>query len=256
MRAGRLASGTAGRLWARLRAADFFGHSFQLAALAFLCFFPFLILLTAAVGQDASDVLAGWLGLDQQAAEAVAALFRPGPGSGTLTLVSVVLLIAGAIAVAGTLQSWYQFLFDVRPHWWRDLGAQLVWLAALVAYGAVQARAVAVLASPALKGLLGFAVALLFWWGTMRLLLTGTVAWRFLLPAALATDIGWTGLGVFSSRYFSATIVANNQKYGPVGVVMVIVSWLVAVGVVVHLGAVVGRAYAEHRAARPPRRRP
>lgn len=240
-------------MWARLSAAEFFGHSFQLAALAFLCFFPFLILLAAAAGQDVGDVLAGWLGLNEEAARAVAGLFRPAAGSDTLTLVSAVLLIAGVAAVAGSLQGWYQFLFDVRPRWWRDLGVQLAWLAALVAYGAVQVRAGAALPSPVLRGLSGFVLALFFWWGTMWLLLAGQVAWRFLLPAALATDIGWTGLGLFSSRYFSATIVANDQKYGPVGVVMVILSWLVAVGVVVHLGAVVGRMYAEHRAARPPR---
>ncbi|MFI1068828.1 YhjD/YihY/BrkB family envelope integrity protein [Streptomyces puniciscabiei] len=87
----------------------------------------------------------------------------------------------------------------------------------------------------------------------MRLLLTGAVAWRFLLPAALATGVAWTGLGWFSSRFFSDTIVANNQKYGPVGVVMVILSWLVAVGVVIHLGAVVGHEFAKHRAMRSPR---
>ncbi|MFI9810043.1 ribonuclease BN [Streptomyces sp. NPDC052301] len=249
----RFAESTAGRLWARLSAADFFGHSFQLAALAFLCFFPFLILLTAVAGQDVADVLAGWLGLNQQAAQAVAALFRPGSTSGTLTLVSAVLLIAGVVAVAGTLQGWYQFLFDVRPRWWRDLGTQLVWLAGLVAYGVVQTRGGAALPFLPLKGLFSFVLALFFWWGTMRLLLTGAAAWGYLLPAALATDIGWTGLGLFSSRYFSTTIVANNEKYGPVGVVMVILSWLVAVGVVVHLGAVAGREYAEHRAARSPR---
>jgi membrane protein len=242
-------------LWGRLSAADFFGHSFQLAALAFLCFFPFLILITTAVGQDAAKVLAGWLGLNQQAAQAVAALFKPGPGAGTLTLVSALLLIAGAVAVAGTLQTWYQFLFEVPPRWWRDIAARLAWLAALVAYGAAQAGVGAALASLVLRSLSGFLVALLFWWGTMRLLLAGTATWRFLLPAALATSVGWTGLGLFSARFFSATIVANEQKYGPVGVVMVILSWLVAVGVVVHLGATVGEAYAEHRAARARDRR-
>ncbi|MFI2645332.1 YhjD/YihY/BrkB family envelope integrity protein [Streptomyces sp. NPDC018610] len=249
----RLSAGTAGRLRRRLGAADVFGHAFQLAALAFLCFFPFLILLTTAVGQDTAEVLTGWLGLDQKAGRAVAALFRSGSGSSTLTFVSAVLLIAGVAAVAGTLQSWYQFLFDVRPRRWPDLGAQLAWLTLLVAYSAVQTRVDAALPALPLKGLCGFVLALFFWWGTLWLLLAGSVAWRFLLPAAVATDICWTGLGLFSSRFFSATVVANSQKYGPVGVVMVILSWLVAVGVVVQLGAVVGREYAERRAGAPAR---
>ncbi|MFB0614494.1 ribonuclease BN [Streptomyces sp. AGS-58] len=248
--AGRRLGATAvGRLWGSLSAADFFGHSFQLASLAFLCFFPFLILVTGAFGQDAAKVMAGWLGLDEQAARAVAGLFKPGPGSVTLTLVSALLMVAGAVAVAGTLQGWYQLLFGVPPRWWRDLAAQLAWLAALVAYSAARAATGAVFGSR-LSILSGFVLALLFWWGTMRLLLTGAVAWRFLLPAASATGIAWTGLGWFSSRYFSATIVANNQKYGPVGVAMVILSWLVAVGVVIHLGAVVGQELASRRATR------
>ncbi|MER6070272.1 YhjD/YihY/BrkB family envelope integrity protein [Streptomyces sp. NPDC001817] len=236
-------------MWGRLSAADFFSHSFQLASLAFLCFFPFLILVTAAFGQDAAQVMAGWLGLNEQAAQALAGLFKPSPGSVTLTLMSAVLLIAGAVAVAGTLQGWYQFLFDVPPRWWRDLGAQLAWLTVLVAYGAARAGIGAAL-GPQLSSLSGFVLALFFWWGTMRLLLTGAVTWRFLLPAAVATGVAWTGLGWFSSRFFSETIVANNQKYGPVGVVMVILSWLVAVGVVIHLGAVVGHEFAKHRAVR------
>lgn len=246
----RFAASTAGRLWGRLSVADFFGHSFQLASLAFLCFFPFLILVTTAVGQDAAQIMAGWLGLNQQAAQALAGLFKPSPGSVTLTLVSALLLVAGAVAVAGTLQGWYQFLFDVPARWGRDLVARLAWLTTLVAYGAAQAGTGAALTSLTLRSLSGFVLALLFWWVTMRLLLTGAVTWRFLLPAALATSVSWTGLGLFSARFFSASIVANDQKYGPVGVVMVILSWLVAVGVVIHLGAVVGNEYAGHRAAR------
>ncbi|MER6067172.1 ribonuclease BN [Streptomyces sp. NPDC001792] len=245
----RFGASAAGRLWERLSAADFFGHSFQLASLAFLCFFPFLILVTAAFGQDAAKVMAGWLGLNEQAAQAVAGLFKPDPGSYTLNLVSAVLLIAGAVAVAGTLQGWYQFLFGMPSRWWRDLGAQLVWLATLVAYSAARAGIGAALGSR-LSSLPDFVLALFFWWGTMRLLLTGAVTWRFLLPAAVSTGVAWTGLGWFSSRFFSETIVANNQKYGPVGVVMVILSWLVAVGVVIHLGAVVGHELAKHRAIR------
>ncbi|MFK4146509.1 ribonuclease BN [Streptomyces sp. NPDC004065] len=256
--AGRLSASWAGRLWARLDAADFFGHSFQLAALAFLCFFPFLILVTGAMGEDTAAVMAGWLGLNEQAAQALAALFKPGSASVTLTLTSALLLVAGAVAVAGTLQCWYQLLFDVPARWWRDVAARLAWLAALVGYAAAQAGAGAALPSFALRGLSAFVLAALFWWGTMRLLLRGSVGWRSLLPAALATGVCWTGLGLFSARFFSATIVANDQKYGPVGVVMVILSWLVAVGVVIHLGAVTGHQYSARRAAPPGpgRRRP
>ncbi|MGW5368977.1 ribonuclease BN [Streptomyces sp. NPDC004009] len=231
-----------GRLWTRLSAVDFFGHSFQLAALALLCFFPFLIILTAAAGQDAAAVVAGWLGLDQQAAQAVSTLFAPTTSSYTLTGTSAVLLLLGALAVAGTLQSWYRMLFDVPENARWKTTARLTWLAGLFAYAAAQAAFGRVLHGWLLIGLTGFVWAVVFWWGSMYALLAGTVPWRALFPPALVTSVCWTGLGVFSAHYFSAAIVENEQKYRPIGVVMVILSWLVAVGVVIHLGAIVGRA--------------
>ncbi|MGW4565451.1 ribonuclease BN [Streptomyces sp. NPDC004561] len=232
----------AGRLWGRLEAVDFFGHSFQLAALALLCFFPLLIIISAAAGQNAAAVLAGWLGLNQQAAQAVASLFAPTTSSYTLTGTSAVLLLLGAVAVAGTLQSWYRMLFDVPGGGWRNTATQLTWLAGLFTYAAAQAAFGRVLGGWLLPFLIGFLWAVAFWWVSMYVLLAGAVPWPALFLPALVTSVCWTGLGAFSAHYFSAAIVANQQKYGPIGVVMVILSWLVGVGVIIHLGAIVGLA--------------
>ncbi|MEU2280920.1 ribonuclease BN [Streptomyces sp. NPDC013178] len=248
----RIGTGGVGKLWSRLNALDFFGHSFQLAALAMMCFFPFLIVVTATAGRDASAVLANWLGLNQQAAQAVASLFSPGQGTGTLTVTSAFLLVLGAVATAGVLQSWYQEVFDVPVRGWRDIVAQLYWLASLLAYGVAQAALGRALGGLLLQALCGLAMATLFWWWSMHVLLAGAVRWRTLLPAAVATGVCWVGLGVFSALYFSSAIVTNEEVYGPIGVVMIILSWLVAVGVVVHLGAVVGRLHLERRKRRCP----
>ena len=141
----------------------------------------------------------------------------------------------------------------------RDMSAQLRWLAGLLAYGAAQAALGHVAdryGGPGLQAVSSLAPATLFWWWTMKILLGKAVAWRALLAPALATGVCWVGLGVFSAHFFSEQIVANRQSYGPIGVVMVIMSWLVAVGVVVHLGSVLGRLYTERRAhPTAPRRR-
>ncbi|MGP3734890.1 ribonuclease BN [Streptomyces sp. GDS52] len=240
--AGRRFEGSGvGLLWGRLSAVDFFGHSFQLASLAFLCFFPFLIIITAAAGRGAAMAVVSWLGLNQQAAQAVASLFVPATTSYPLTGTSAVLLLLGAMAVAGTLQSWYRMLFNVLGGGWRNTAAQLAWLAGLLAYSAAQAALGRAFGGWLLTSLIGFLWAVVFWWGSLYILLAGTVAWRALFLPALVTSVCWTGLGVFSARYFSATIVANEQKFGPIGVVMVLLSWLVAVGVIIHLGAIMGR---------------
>ena len=60
-----------------------------------------------------------------------------------------------------------------------------------------------------------------------------------------------TGLGVFSNLLFSSQIVSSATDYGPIGVVMVLLSYLIGLGVCIHLGAVAGRAWNERRPGPP-----
>ena len=90
-----------------------------------------------------------------------------------------------------------------------------------------------------------FVIDILFWWWTVHVLLLGRLSWRAAFPAGLATAFCYTGLGVFSALFFSKTIISNAHTYGPIGVVMVLVTYFIAVGVVVHLGAVFGRMWNE-----------
>jgi membrane protein len=76
-------------------------------------------------------------------------------------------------------------------------------------------------------------------------LLAGQVSWWEAFPSGLATAICLTGLGVFSALLFSNSIVSDEKSYGPVGVVMVLLSWCIGFGVVIHIGAVVGRMWNE-----------
>jgi membrane protein len=96
-----------------------------------------------------------------------------------------------------------------------------------------------------------FVIAMFFWWWTVHILLLGTMSWRALFPAGLATAFCYTGLGVFSALFFSNSIISNEKSYGPVGVVMILLSYMIAIGVVVHLGAVVGRRWNDRHPATP-----
>ena len=87
-----------------------------------------------------------------------------------------------------------------------------------------------------------------FWWLTLWLLLSGRVAWRKLLPSAIATALFWIGMEVVFSYIFSSTIITDYNKYGPIGVVFALMSWLIAIGVVIILGAVAGIVWDEERA--------
>ena len=57
-----------------------------------------------------------------------------------------------------------------------------------------------------------------------------------------------TGLGVFSSLFFSDLITEGEQSYGPAGVVLGITTYLIGFGVCLHLGAVFGRVWNDRHA--------
>ena len=94
-----------------------------------------------------------------------------------------------------------------------------------------------------------FVIDVLFWWWTAHVLLLGQVSWRALFPTGLATALCDAGLGVYSSIGFSKSIIHDDKRYGPVGVVMVLVTYFIAIGVVIHLGAVLGRMWNERHPA-------
>lgn len=80
-----------------------------------------------------------------------------------------------------------------------------------------------------------------FWW-TMHFLLAGRVRWRTLLPSALITGVFYGALGVFSKFYFSETIISDSKTYGTIGAIFGIMTWFIAIGAVIILGAVAGAA--------------
>jgi membrane protein len=96
-----------------------------------------------------------------------------------------------------------------------------------------------------------FILALAFYWWTPHVLLMGRIAWHQLFPAAIATAVCVTGLGVFSALLFSGQIVSGQADYGPIGVVTVLLSYLIGLGVCLQLGAVAGRLWNE-RGSKPP----
>jgi len=191
------------------------------------------------------------MGLNSQAAKDVYGLIGNGRGAlATLTVIGAAFLILCAIGIASTLQSWYEKVFDVpSPDGWKKpLVYRALWFIAFMLYILVQTQ-VGQHTGPAggrvLTFLTEFAVATLFWWWTLRVLLLGRMGWRELFPAGLVTAICLTGLGVFSALLFSNSIISSEKSYGPIGVMTVLLSFCIGFGVCLHIGAVVGRMWNE-----------
>ena len=72
------------------------------------------------------------------------------------------------------------------------------------------------------------------------MVLAGRVSWRRLFPCATATGLLWVGMEAIYSVTFSGMVASYNNEYGPIGVVFALMSWLIAIGVVIIMGAVVG----------------
>jgi membrane protein len=243
-----------GRFWNHLSAADFMNSSFAFAALAVLSAFPFLAVTSAAVGGDIRRAIVARMGLDVEATHAVDSLISAGNQAvATLTWVSALVLVFGAVGMASTLQTWYHRIYEQTPPkgLFRHFAYQLAGVAAFTVYISFEVWLFDKLRPVGGRGLiflLTFVLAVLFWWWSAYMLLYRRVALRQMLPAGVATGTCITGLGVVSSFVFSGQITSGEQSYGPAGVVIALISFLVGFGVCLHLGAVFGRMWNEWRA--------
>jgi membrane protein len=245
----------AGTMWTQLNAVDFINSAFQFATYALLCIFPLMIVVTAAAGGSFRKVIISRLGLNAQAAKDVDGLFSSGSQAlATVTVLGWVFLVLSAIGIASTLQAWYQRVYDQPPSgdWLRVLVTRLVWVAGLLVNLWLHVQ-LGWHVGPAGGHVLIFAALfvldVLFWWWTVHIMLLGRLSWRAAFPAGLATAFCYGGLGVFSALFFSKSIISDEKSYGPVGVVMVLVTYFIAIGVVIHLGAVFGRMWNERHTA-------
>ena len=246
---GRYAGSSAEHLWNRLDTMDFINRGLLFAATLLLCFFPFLIVANALTGRSTVDTLARHLGLNQQASADVGRLFTSSSAtSSAVTGTAWVFFILGGIAAASAVQELYERAFELDRRGLKDTLRRLIWLGVMVGCSALagwvgpEAHHAG---GPVLLAILGLVALTAFWWFTVWFLLAGRMSWRELFPAALATAVCWLGMEVVFSIIFSSTVISDNDKYGPIGVVFALMSWLIAIGVVIILGAVVGVVWRE-----------
>src|SRR5271167_3336438 len=92
----------------RLMAMDVVNRGMLFAAILFLCFFPFVIVLSALSGNSAVDTFVRHLGLNHEAATDVSKLFEPASStSSAVTGGAYVVFVLGGIAVAAAIQELY-----------------------------------------------------------------------------------------------------------------------------------------------------
>jgi membrane protein len=252
-RVERFQSSAAGRYWAHLSTADFMNSSFAFAALAVLSAFPFLAVSSSVLGGDIRKAIVARMGLNAQATKDIDALIATGNQAiATLTWFSAIVLVLGGIGMASTLSAWYQRIYELpQSKGFLKHGAyHTAGVAAFTVYITFEVwlfDKVRPWGGLAVIFLLTFVLAVLFWWWSAYMLLYRQVPLRQMFPAGVATGSCITGLGIVSAFFFSSQITEGQRSYGPAGVVIALITFLVGFGVCLHAGAVFGRMWNERQ---------
>jgi membrane protein len=221
-----------------------------LAAQAFTSLFPFLV-VAAALGpgdDDLSDRIVERFALDGSAAESVHALFADkAEVESAVTWVAIVIVVLATLSFTRAMQRMFQRAYGVEPGGIRDVWRGLAWLGGAVAWIAIlsplrdELKDVGgIVVAVTVSGVTGFVL----WLGTPSILL-GTIEWRRLAPGAVVT----AGLGalvsVASAIYVPILMTWSADKYGLIGIAFSMQSWLLVMGFVAVVGAVVGAVASE-----------
>jgi membrane protein len=246
------------RVLRRMIAIDGYDRALALASQAFVAVVPAVLILAADEGSVGA--LAGGLGFSRQAAGTLGELVESTSDS-SLTALGWVLLVVSVFGFVRSLQRTYTTAWDLPPAGLGGYGRGLLASAALVVELALLVLAAPVLGwlvgSPVL-GLVVYAVTgLVLWWPIQYVLLRGRVAWRALLPGALLTGLGQAVLATASGVVVPVLAARSTARLGLLGIATVLLSWLVVLGVLLVLSAVVGAELARSRKeVTPPRRGP
>lgn len=233
-------------------------HALIMGSLSLTLLIPALVTLAALIplGRQngiAAD-LAHRMGLSAQATRDLQSLFpTSGTAAGAATGFSAVATIVFAIGWPAELQRGYQSIWSLPARGLRDTWRLLVWLvsffslvALVVGVGALVSGAAGV----ALTAALGAPVSFVWAWWTQHLLLGGRVPWRALLPGAIATSATLLGFRLVMYFYLPVSIVENEKRYGALGVVFAMLSWVIGFSFVMLGGPLAGHTIFVRRRSR------
>jgi membrane protein len=230
----------------RLGAIEFGDQIILLGAAILLTVLPLIIILTALASRRVDSDIADRLGLNRQAARILDSLFTNSTVRFNLGIaISLLVSLAGTIAVARSVQTIYERAFDQsHQRGFAPLGRCLLWVVAVTGVLILDTLSTrAIRDAPegrVLLGLENLALLTLFFWWSLHFLLSGALRWRQLFFAALTTGVFWIGLGVVAAFYFSSSMISDSRLYGEIGVVFTLATWFIAMSAVVILGAAVG----------------
>jgi membrane protein len=248
------------RVVRRYLAVSGYDRALALACQAFVALVPMLIVVAATLSERGRVVANGYVvdGLHlsgSAAADLQALVQRPPEATEPITLVGVALLVLSVFGFTRTLQRTCQAAWDLPTQGLRGFALGLLGAAALVAEVVVTVLVGRLLMDVANAVVIVYVVrlilAVLLWWPVQWLLLGGRVRWRHLFPGSVVLGAGQVVVTAVSGVYLQWAIQDQAHRYGLIGVSFVLVSWLIVLGLLLVVGAVVSAEMAHD----PPRLR-
>ncbi|GAA4051666.1 YhjD/YihY/BrkB family envelope integrity protein [Nonomuraea soli] len=238
----RLRTGPLSRLLVRLAHVRPTESAFVLAAQLFLSVFPLLLIITVITPDAARGIIQTMkerLGLEGEAAGTIKDLLygTQDSGHGAITVISVIVALISATSFTRALQRLYERSWQIGALGLRGSWRGAVWLLGFLGYMEIIFLSSRLMRGTPLESLVSLLWGVLLWWWTPYLLLGGRVRWRALLPTALLSMVSMIVLSVVSAIYMPIVLDNNERRYGLIGVVFALESWLAVV-----CGALVGSA--------------
>lgn len=233
-------------------APDTIDRCFAVAAQIFITAVPMAIAISAflpgAVRDDVRRSFNDLLGVRGQTAATLSA-FLNGQNSlrDAVGVAGLIISVISATSLTRRLQRLYELQWSLSPG--RMKSSALRWLAWIVVWAAVLSAQAPIRTGTGARlvggWILSGAMSVALWWWTPHLLLLRRVGWRALLPTALLTGLGQTAIGI-GSRVVMPTVTGRSvSEYGPFGLVLSLMSWLLVVAGCIVIGAGVGKILAE-----------
>jgi membrane protein len=243
----------AGRAGALVRASldrlveiQFVDRSVALGSLGFTALVPLLVIASAFVpGTDGlPNELIKRFHLHGANAQLVHEVFaQPDAVRQSVSWLGVLLLIVAALSFTRALQRVYEHAWRLEVRGIAGTKAGLIWIGGVVVWSTLFTTARDWLIG--LTGPLGTLTILLagnaaLWLWSPWVLLAGRVDWRALVPSALLTSVAMTAISIGSIIYMPEAIGRSATHYGPIGIAIALVSWLVGIGFALTACAAVG----------------
>jgi membrane protein len=229
-------------------------RSMAIAAQAMLALVPLLVVLTAFLPPEVTDLaldrFRDLTGIGEGGKALVQTSVDPDQVRAQLGAIGLVITLLSATSFARAVQRMYERVWDQRHiggvHGIRRsslwMVGWLITLETLTALGFVLAK---VTDFGALRFVLQGAVASMIWWWTSRVLLFGRVAWRTLLLGGFLTGYALVAYSWGSTLVMPAYVASSAAAFGTLGLILAVTTWLVGFAGLLVVASVVGRAVVE-----------